>query len=477
MSLYHYIFHKNISNSVALQDGDIRLTYKELVARIKHFAVFLLHKGFGRGKILVLLPNCAEFVISFFSVNMLGGSVTLADIKFRDELNLIISENKYEAIITNMDTLEKTKHILMQYKDIHIIVTEQIKSVYFEEDPINNVTPDTDDNKEALILYTSGTTGKIKGCRFLQRNLISGLNNYISSVPIRSDDTFIGVTPFFHSYSFGSCLLPALYLKAKIICLKEFRPKQVLKTICQEQGTVFHGVPYMYEIFNCLEFDKNEIKSLRLCVSAGSKINEDIIRAFYNKTGLLIHQEYGSTETATIAFNLSEKIDEQINYTGNLLNGVKIYLDEIKSDENTGILFIENKAASIGYTDLSMVMDHIHCTNDIVKCEKSFIKIVGRNSRIINIAGLKVHPEEIEEVIMRIPWIEAVKVQSVSSDDFGENIEVLVKADKNNFDEKEIYAICRQNLAAYKIPVSVIRVDDLEKTSLGKIKTGGSYEL
>lgn len=238
----------------------------------------------------------------------------------------------------------------------------------------------------------------------------------------------------------------------------------MLEILQDKKITVFHGVPYMYRLFNrILQKKKYNLDNLRICISAGAKLDSDIAREFYNITGKVIHQEYGSTESGTIAINLCDDLESNIKSVGKPLTGVEIKIID-------GISLIKSKGRGIGYVGDELFQGEWYDTGDIVDIdEEGYIYIKGREKRMINLAGVKVNPLEIEEVIKKHQSVKEVLVRSVKHPRYGEAIQALVVV-QEDIDADDLKKFCSRFLPPIKIPKIISFTDKLEKTQLGKVK-------
>ncbi len=460
----------NIDNMwVALKTSDIEITYGMLKEYIQNFAGYILNKGCGAGKkVLLWLNNSPEFIVSYFAINLLGATAILVDTKFRHEILDIIKENHVEFIIT--DSLQEklfdfNKSLITIIVNNEYLKYEQAKG--FEHYLQHMIL---DEKQISTILYTSGSTGKPKGVMNSHTNLKEALINYSSTLNFSNQDRFIGVVPFFHSYAFDSCMLSALNCGATIFLMSNFVPARVLRIIQEEKITVFHGVPYMYKLIcGQLKSASYDCSSLRLCVCAGSRLEEKCFRDFYDLTNKVIHQEYGSTETGTIAVNLCNEIEKAIKYVGKPLKNVGLKLVTADGLEESTLMVI-SKGMAIGYIGEEPFDPKGYLTQDLCELEDGYLWIKGRADRLINITGLKVNPIEVENCLRQHPDILDVYVKGNASEKFGEEVEAIIVRKKDSLTISEVITHCRKYLAAYKVPSIITWVKGIEKSGLGKSK-------
>lgn len=468
----------NFPNITAIQyDGHV-YTYGELGQLIKKMGLRLYSSTQAKKeRVLILLPNSPEFIISFFSITSLGKVAVLADINFVEELLNIVKDNDISKIITKSHMKEKVQQILcnggIASEKIQFIIADNlICELNLRDDSEANIKVDIDSNDLAMILYTSGSSNRPKGVRNSYTNIEEAAKNYLETLNICKEDKLVAVIPFFHSYAFGSCMMAGLFAGATLLIEDGFVPSKVLNLIEREKATIFQGVPYMYKHINQrLSKGDYNIKSLRFCISAGAVLNEEIARDFYSITKKVIHQEYGSTETGTIALNMSDDLEKNIHSVGQPLKNIEINIC-IENEEESGIIEVKSKAISLGYIDEDFMSGCWYKTGDIGYLDDdNYIFIVGREKRMINIAGKKVNPSEIEAILLKSSDVSEVLVRGIILDS-EEAIEALIVTKNKSLNKDDVKKFCIGKIAPYKIPRVINWVDSLPKSSLGKNKFG-----
>jgi len=468
------------SEKICIKSEIKDITYRELSDYMSELASRMIKDGMAKGqKVLILLPNSIEYVVSFFAINLAGGVAVVIDTKLNDELYRIILDNSVKYIITNQNGRQKLDRIFDMHRDeqgfeefnrLHTYLDDDLLEKNFIQ-PISNSRMKCDEDEldaPSVILYTSGSTGHPKGVLNSHRTLQNALKNYCETVAIHNEDILMAVTPFFHSYAFGSCMLAGISSGATLLIQDTFNPRRILRLITTEKATVFHGVPYMYNLISDqIRGTKLKPDSLRLCISAGSPLSEEVARDFYNLTGKVIHQEYGSSETGTMAINLSDDPEKNIKSVGKPLKNVSVGTEET---EDGSTLQIKSWGRSVGYVGNEPFSEGWYDTGDIVTIDtEGYIYILGRKKRMISVAGLKVNPLEVEQYISKHPDIDSVMVKGCKDEDFGEIVEAYVVRKLVNLSEQDIILFCQGNLAAYKIPRVIHFVGSLPQSSTGKV--------
>lgn len=478
--IYNMIFEhaEKYPNKTSLIDLHNSISYSELSIYIKSFAKQI--KNFeleDKRKVIVFLPNCYEFVISFFGLPLAHKIPILLDCKYNKEIIEIIKTNEVRLMITNTENKDKIVKILKENEEeellniLTIINIDEQKELFFSKKyEMDEIQTDGDLDEEALILYSSGSSGKPKGVINTHRTLLEAVKNYISTLKITNEDVFMGVTPFFHSYCLGSCMLAALYNGACIFIQSKFLPRQVIKILSTKNITIFHGVPFMYKLLS-EQFNGEKIDSVRMCISAGGRLFKEVADKFYEKTQKHILNEYGSTETGTMAINLSV---EKYNKVGKPLNNVYINVEPIEELQNlqyeqVGKLSIKSEGMAIGYLNGAPFDRGWFYTGDIVGIDnEGYIEIIGRDKEMVTISGLKVNLSEIYDVIMKHELVQDALIRRVEDKEFGEAVEAIVVRTNDKLTSKVLADHCRKYMAAYKVPRIIEWSESIKKSGTGK---------
>lgn len=462
---------------IALRNESGEMCYKDLNESIRKTAYILQESHVRQGdSVMLFLPNTTEFVIAFFATVYIGGIAVLVDVKMNEEIIRIVKENDIKLIFTDDSGTTRIKRIFENTKeesslltDIIIINRQSLLEFSAQERKVN-IEPVEGSDNTAMILYTSGSTTYPKGVVNSHHTLIEAIDNYTSTLPITKYDKLLAVAPFFHSYAFGSCMLTGLYMGTTLVLKETFQPRQIIKSIMTERITIMHGVPYMYELIH--QYFNPEIHcfgSIRYFISAGAPLSENTQKDFFNKTKCIIHQEYGSSETGTLCLNLSDDIELNIKSVGKPLNNVTIELYDQQND--IGIIRVKKTGCGIGYLSECPFNKEWYETEDIgTITQDGYVIILGRKSRVMNIAGLKVNPEEIEMCIMKYSKVRDVKIIPVCDSDNIPIIKALVVKNDESVTKEMIIDHCQSHLALYKTPSIIEWVSVIPKTSLGKQK-------
>jgi long-chain acyl-CoA synthetase len=471
----------NNPDKIAISFKGKELTYLELQNKVNNFASNLGTLNVNHGdKIGLLFNNSLEFIISLFAIAKIGAISVPLDIRYKpEELRIIFNDCNIRTLIIANAFIDK----IDVSNDFENLIVNGLKSkekiLSFEKLLAEKVNHDIKRNvnseDEALYLYTSGSTGKPKGIIRTHKNLVSEAENVTSTERITDKDNILGVIPLFHSYGLGHCVLAAIKAGATLVLLDRFVPHEIIRVIKTNSITIFPAIPYMYELLVESSIKETlDLSSLRLCISAGAPLSPDTNKKFKDKFGIVINQHYGSSEAGAISINLSKDLENNIDSVGLSMNNVNIKIINDQEEETSeGEIIVKSDAVSKGYLHLpelnKKVFKNGWCyTGDLGRKENEYLYITGRKKNIINVAGLKVDPLEIERLLLNFPKVKEVAVIGIKNRSFGEIVKAIVVL-KEKSTEEEILKFCYGKLADYKIPRQIEFRDILPKSSTGKI--------
>ncbi|HHT9130786.1 MAG TPA: class I adenylate-forming enzyme family protein, partial [Candidatus Brocadiaceae bacterium] len=314
-------------HKTAIIDGNKRITYSELNDYISRLAGWLISRGVQRGdRVVLLLQNSLEFVISFFAVAKIGAIAVPLNVQYKEqELTGYLRDSNPKVVIALSHIIPLIKEVISvtNNKEFDIIGVPDGKNESFsfmhvikENSPFNE-TMDLLPENDVLCQYSSGSTGRPKRIIRTHSNLVSEADNFSSTVNVTSNDKILCVVPLFHAHGFGNCMLASIYAGATLVILEDFNRRRVLKTIQDEQISVLPGVPFMFSILAETSLKEDiRLSSLRLCFSAGAPLSHETFQKFLKKYGVPIRQLYGSTETGSVSINLDKNISNTADSVG-----------------------------------------------------------------------------------------------------------------------------------------------------------------
>jgi len=338
-----------------------------------------------------------------------------------------------------------------------------------------------------VIQYTSGTTGVSKGVMLTHNNVLYNATICGERIGITSSDKACNILPFFHCSGYTSTILLTIRARATIIALEQFKTRDVLKTISEQQCSVFSGVPTMYAA--CLTRLENEfydLSSLRTGIVAGDSGSPTLLKAVIEKMGIReLCIAYGLTEASPL-ITMSDRHDPpelRIKNAGKALPGIEIKIADLQEggDVPVGIvgeLCMRGKSMMRGYYKMpeatAKTIDDqgwLH-TGDLAWVdEQGYYSIVGRIKEMIIRGGENIYPCEIENYLSTHPKVIDAKVIGIPSDFYGEEVVAFVRV-KEAFEvtEEEFIRFCQGKIASFKIPKYFFIVNEYPRTVTGKVK-------
>jgi long-chain acyl-CoA synthetase len=318
--------------------------------------------------------------------------------------------------------------------------------------------------KPDLLKITSGTTGDPRAVRFRESQLLSDCRNICATMGIRPEDVNFGVIPFSHSYGFSNLITPLLFQGTGLICATDPMPRAVFDDLGNSGATVFAGTPALFQALGSLS-GTGEPAALRLCISAGAPLAPEISRQFHRRFGLKIHSFYGSSECGGIAFDGDDELEKPNGFAGAPLAGVEI----VKID--TDRIAVRGPSVADGYfpdSDPEVLDGKQFVPGDLVEWSKQGMRLIGRVTEFVNIAGKKVHPSVVEEHLRKMPGVIDVIAFGIPSTTRNEDLVAYVLGSKS-LSRRGLESHCREGLSSWQVPREIQIVGELPFNSRGKI--------
>ncbi len=484
----------------AIVFGDSRLSYGQLDNMVTALSVRLAALGAERSTCIALvLPNCPEFVVSFFAGARLD-AITLAlnPLLKEEELTHLFGDSSARIVITDAKRLPvcaKAIERLDQAVDIIAIDGALPQTLDFSA-LLDDV--DRADGKphlfegDALYAYSSGSTGRPKQVCRTQTNLVSEADNFTATASVTASDNILCAVPLFHAHGLGNCMLAAARSGATLVILEPvlrdgspvevpfvFRRDRILELMEAERVSIFPGVPYMFNALAETPEDKSvDIDSLRLCFSAGNFLPLETVEAFKARFGIFVTQLYGCTEAGSVTLNVGEDSEQHPDSVGRPIRNIEVLIlgDDGKEQPpgTIGEILFRSPALTDGYRNMPELNKDAFrnggfMTGDLGRLdEEGRLYITGRKKIFIDQGGYKVDPFEIEDVLVTHPKVTEAVVVGVKGPYEGEVIKAVIVA-RDKCDKREILAHCKEHLAEFKVPRIVEFREEIPKSPLGKI--------
>jgi acyl-CoA synthetase (AMP-forming)/AMP-acid ligase II len=318
-----------------------------------------------------------------------------------------------------------------------------------------------------LLKLTSGTTAAPRAIRFNSEQLLADCIQICDTMGIGADDLNFGVIPLSHSYGFSNLVTPLLVRGVAMVLSRDRMPRAVLDDLARTGATVFPGMPVFYQSF-CEMENAPLLPKLRLCISAGAPLPLEVARKFREKFQRPIHSFYGSSECGGICYDREAKLDEP-GFVGSPMDGVRIEM--LEPNLSASLIRIQSAAAGDGYfpePDPEKLGDGFFTPDDLLSPSGDGFRIVGRVSDVINVAGKKVNPAEVEAELLRFEGVRAAVVFGRESVLRNEEVTACVVTSAS-VHEAELLEFCRQRLSGWQVPKRIFFVEEIPVNERGKV--------
>jgi long-chain acyl-CoA synthetase len=319
----------------------------------------------------------------------------------------------------------------------------------------------------SLLKLTSGTTAAPRGVRFRSEQLLADCNQICETMGISDVDLNFGVIPISHSYGFSNLLTPLIARGVPMVLSRDRLPRAVLADLTRTNATVFPGMPVFYQAFSEME-DIPVLPKLRLCISAGAPLATVVAEQFRQKFERPIHSFYGASECGGICYDRDGQNEEDA-FVGQPMKGVAIEM--LDPDPSASRIRVRSAAVGDGYfpeSDEAKLGGGLFVPDDLLNRTANGFRIVGRISDVINVAGKKVNPAEVEAHLLRFSGVRQAVVFGRASILRNEEVAACVVA-APGVSEVELLEFCRRQLSGWQVPKRVFIVDAIPVTERGKI--------
>ena len=515
-------------------------TFAQVKESADRIANFLAGKGIGKGdKVAIFLPNLPHFPEILFGILKAGAvAVNCNPVYTPAELNLQLKDSVSKMVFcmdhpvfypntvkaiqnTQVETVVvcNIKSYLPKFKAIlggilgkipkadshepgHIMFDDMIA----QSQP---VPPDIEidpENDTAIMLYTGGTTGVPKGAELVHTNFTYDVTAGFEYIRLshgagKPDEklykggfhTYLGVLPWYHSFGITVALLSAAGSGSKLICVPDPRAgdppfTEVLKAVQNYKPTIMPAVPTIFVAFtNHALLDKFDLSSLMGCFSGGAPLPPEVCRQFEEKTGAVIFEGYGLTETSpVISVNPTNRDTRKIGSIGFPLPGTDVKILDLEDPTKELAQGEDGEVAACGpqvmkgywkrpdaneEVFVNLEGKRYFLTGDIGHVdEEGYILITDRKKDMIIVGGFNVYPRDVEDIIYTNPKVELCAVVGVPDDKSGETVKAYIKLKEGETATvEEMMAFCKENMAGYKKPRAIEFRDEIPVSNIGKV--------
>ncbi len=467
----------------ALKLDDTVVNYAVLNEGATRIAGLLKEKGIEPGdRVGIMLPNVPYFGIVYYGILRAGGVVVPMNVLLKGrEVAFYLKDSGAKIVFAWHDFGEAattgaeeagTEAILVKPGEFDQLVMNAPRA----EEDVERAGDDT-----AVILYTSGTTGTPKGAELSHDNLRQNCQGTASMIVIGEQDVILGALPLFHSFGQTCGLNAAVANGACLTLIPRFDPSKALEIIARDKVTILEGVPTMYHaMLNAPGHEDADTESLRLCVSGGSAMPVEVMKAFEKAFDCIILEGYGLSETSPVAsFNHPDR-ERKPGSIGTPIKGVEMKV--VDDDDNdvaqgeVGEIVIRGHNVMKGYlgradaTEEVMKGGWFHSGDMATVDEDGYFFIVDRKKDMIIRGGYNVYPREIEEILYEHPAVSEAAVVGIPDDSMGEEVgAAVVLKQGQDASADDIRAFVKERVANYKYPRKIWFPDELPKGPTGKI--------
>lgn len=475
MENYSEILYSNLparAERPALRCGEKTYSYGRLCDFVDRFSSFLMRKGVSKGKkVCLFLPNSMELAVSLFSVARAGAVAVPVDAASgTEEIRRSAEFSRPDLVVTSPPLAGTLRSALPGAETV--VVTPADFTVESSVLP-----PVSFPSREAIYLFSTGSTGKPKCVARTHENMIALARNHTTTIDWDFRDRILLSIPVSHTYGLGN-FVSAISVGACCHFLAGFGRKAVLDALEKWEITVFPAVPFMLDVLARSKISESrDFPELRYVISAGAPLGEETFFSFHGTFGVFPRQLYGSSETGVMSINLAEDVAEKRLSVGRPVENVEIRVvsdtGELLSPGRVGEIVVRSPSMTDGYVDFpeeseKAFRNGFYHTGDLgMFDDDGYLFIHGRKKLFINVSGNKVDPYEVENLLMTHEKITEVLVVGVSGGSGGEKVKAFVVAE--GLSGEDVVEFCREKISSYKIPSSVEFLDSFPKSPTGKV--------
>jgi long-chain acyl-CoA synthetase len=468
----------------ALVYRSVRMTYAELLQATERCARSLVAAGVNAGApVAVVAGNHPGFAVGLLAALRAGALAVPINPQFRKrELEMLLADTGVMAILADPERLELAREAAGVVPAAVLLTLDEAGRMVPADDASGATLPAAlDADAPAICQYSTGTTGRPKRVVRSHRQFLDEIQALHSRLATTSDEVFLGSIPLFHSHGMCNCLWAAIRCRGRLVLTGGFYARAILNLIETEGVSIWPTVPFMVRILTEMPGPKRRpLDSLRLVFSAGAPLDPDVALRFGQRYGIGVRQLYGCTEMGAICINDDGDLPATLDSVGKALPGSEFIVvddqDRPVPTGQAGAIAVSGPGLASGYDwaddkargnfragrffpgDLGSIDDD------------GRLRLAGRTQLFINVGGSKVDPEEVERVLASHADVADVAVVRAPHPYYGETVKaVLVPKEGVAIDDKELRRHCRESLADYKVPKTLVVRDSIPRSATGKV--------
>jgi long-chain acyl-CoA synthetase len=487
---------KRYGNRTAVIYERTKTAYSEMKDKVDRLAAAWEELGAQKGeRIGLMLANHPDYIISYYAAQALGLIVVQINPMYTPrELLQIVSDSEVSYLVADRSALETVREVCELYRFRHIFVSQMNDDkqdrMFLNLDELKN-HPNClekpaliDHNDVAVIQYTGGTTGKMKGAMLTHYNLVANVvqsHAMYGKKMIFGQEMILTATPLYHVYAMTSTMNLGIYIGGTLLLFEKFQVDHILEHIKEYRPTFFPGVPKMYNAFvNHPGVECYGLDCLKFCSCGSAPLPVEVMKRFEHLTGAMIGEGFGLSEASPSTHRNPPGGIRKVGSIGIPMPGT----DSMVVDENSqelppgcvGELLIKGPQVMKGYWDNeqethSALQNGWLYTGDLAMMdEDGYFYIVGRKKEMIIVGGFNIYPQEVEGVLYEHPDVKEAAVVGIPDAVHGEIVKAyIVPKDGCQIDFEELRGHCYFKLARYKVPKVFEIRDSLPRNTVGKL--------
>ncbi|BBU21355.1 FadD3 family acyl-CoA ligase [Mycobacterium xenopi] len=448
----------------AVVDGSLRLTFAQLVDRIRCAAGAFAGIGLDKGdRVAIWAPNCAEWIIAAFGLLTAGGVLVPVNTRFQAaEAADIITRSGVKAVLVEKGFLGRD-----------FAVPAGVPAIDLKSDFLTSGSPlerEVSGDDIADVIYTSGTTGRPKGVMMNHAQTLRNYADWCELADLREGDRYLIVNPFFHTFGYKAGCIASLIRGATMIPVAVFEVDRVLELVERERVTMLPGPPTLYHSLLAAR-GKRDLSSLRAAVTGAADIPVELVRRIRSDLPFQsIMTGYGLTEAGTVtASRRGDSFEDIATTAGRPCDGLEVRIAD------DGEVLVRGYSVMQGYLDDPVATaeaiddeDWLH-TGDLGNLdEDGRLRIVGRKKDMFIVGGFNAYPAEIEGFLLEHPAVAQAAVIGVPDERLGQVGKAFIVRNAA-VEADELLSWCRERMAGFKVPRAVQFVEALPVNATGKV--------
>ncbi len=430
-----------------------------------------------------MLPNVAHFAVCYYGALRTGAAIVPMNPLLKErEVAFYLGDSEAKVLLA-WHQFADAAHAGAEVAGVECVLVEpgEFEALLERCEPDSEVIDRRPDDT-AVILYTSGTTGKPKGAELTHENILGNVEVTVALFGLDERSVTLGALPFFHAFGQTCALNATVAVSGSLTLIPRFDAGKALAIVQRDSVTTFEGVPTMYTaMLHHDDADRTDTSALEVCVSGGAAMPVEIMRAFEEKFGCQVLEGYGLSETSPVASFNRRGAERKAGSIGLAVDGVEMRVVDADGEEvaqgEVGEIQIRGHNVMKGYwrrpdaTAEAIDPEGWFSTGDLARIdEDGFFFIVDRKKELVIRGGFNIYPREIEEVLYEHPAVREAAVIGVPHAELGEEVAAAVALkDGAQTTPDALRDFVKERVAAYKYPRHVWLVDELPKGPTGKI--------